>query len=196
MKNLILVSLFFSTNVFSMWMSADDVANCGNDGYKYTSYIRKQSCDKNHIDCINIFNGHNCKTDSNLDIQVDDKKRPKFSKSNPVTCVDDNDCQTKLAAKVCVDTLETAIKNLLSNPKEVYCSKQIGFFQKTIKMVREDPVRKAAWDADPSNPVNIRALRRTRRQQLVALIPDVGDADLTQLRAIVKKMMRDKYSNN
>ena len=195
MKILILCFLLFSLNSFAGYMSKSLMLNqdCETDR---PFYPLKRECDKKHSDCISVRKGFNCQTDSEQDTSVDDTSSPIIVKRDLDTCVDDDECQTKLVALVCTDTSLTAIKRLDLDPKEVYCPEQIGFNQKTVRMIREDAVKKAAWDVNSANPKVRRALRKARRQQLAAAITTIDGANLTQLKAIVKKMMRDKYSNN
>ena len=191
MKNLIL--FLFCTNVFAGYMSESKMLNSDcNTGRPFHS--RKITCDLESTDCVPVPDGYNCQTFSKLDTEVDDPFSPKATKSQTETCTDNADCQTKLEGLVCIDSDETARKNLIW--MQVYCTKPNGFNQMTVKRIREDAVKKSAWDVNPNNPVARRGVRKTRREQLATAISTINNADFAQLKAIVKKMMRDKYSNN
>ena len=65
-----------------------------------------------------------------------------------------------------------------------------------VTATKEDAAKKAAWDVSPNNPVVKRASRQTRRDEIVAEISNMGIVTLPQLRVIVEKMMKDKYTND
>ena len=131
MKILLLCFLLFSLNGFAGYMSKADMLDCDKSGRVF--YLKQKTCDNNRADCVGVPKGFHCKTYSELDTSVDDLTKPIFTKSEMVTCTDATDCQAKLAAKICADSEETAIKNL--DLMEVYCSKD-SFSQKIVKQIR------------------------------------------------------------
>ena len=189
MKILILFFLFFSLNVFANYMSEVDMFDCNKIGRKI--YGKLKTCQKEHVDCV-AFSP--CETTSRQDTQVDDITKPKFTKSEIEVCSDQADCETKNGIKTCIDIDEQVL--MAQDFSEIYCSKPNGFDQMTVSMIREDAAKKAAWDVSPNNPVVKRASRQTRRDEIVAEISNMGIVTLPQLRVIVEKMMKDKYTND
>ena len=191
-KNILtLILIFSSADIFAGYMSKAKLLDCNQDKPFKSRLV---DCQKDHSDCVVVPSGFDCRTYSELDTEVDNPFSPKATKSQTETCTDNADCQTKLEGLVCIDSDETARKNLIW--MQVYCTKPNGFNQMTVKRIREDAVKKAAWAVNSNNPIVRRGIRKTRREQLTTAISTINNADFAQLKAIVKKMMRDKYSNN
>lgn len=83
-------------------------------------YRSQRSCPGN---CMKIPVGYNKAFHRSIERLKNDLDNPIVSKNEAEVCLDDDDCQSKLEAKVCSDNLEKAIKRLDTEPKEVYCTK-------------------------------------------------------------------------
>ena len=112
-----------------------------------------------------------CETTSRQDTQVNDITKPKFTKSEIEVCSNQADCETKNGIKTCIDIDEQVL--MAQDYSDIYCSKPNGFEQMTVSMIREDAVKKAAYDAlKASELVKINS-RNTNRSQMRALIPSL-----------------------
>jgi len=156
MKFFILFILFISTTASAkMYIKESESTKC--DAKRY---FKISDCGS---DCIPIKEVFNCKTAKKEEILKPDYDSPIVSKSESEPCsavaddpatteIDESktiaeDCQDKLAAKVCSDLDEVAVKVLDEGSEEVYCTKTTypmigsGRFH-----VVEDPDLKASYD--------------------------------------------------
>ena len=192
MKILILSLLFFTMNVFAGYMSKIDMLDCEKSGR--TFYLKLQTCQKNHADCKTLPQNFICETHSEQDTSVNDFTKPIKTKSEMVTCSDPADCQAKLAAKVCTDSEETAIKNL--DLMEVYCSKD-SFSKMIVKQIREDATKKATYDAANTAKTVLKLDIKNKRIAAKALSTklnagtDLTSAELRQVLLAILKELRD-----
>lgn len=191
MRNFILILfLLMSVNSFAGYMSKSLMLNSDCDVAR-PFYPLKKQCDINHADCISVPLVDRICNLSELDTSVDDLTKPIFTKSEMVTCTDATDCQAKLAAKICADVKETAIKNL--DLMEVYCSKD-SFSQKIVKQIREDSIKKLAYDAAQAALAAANLSRRAKRLAAKSLISKLqGGTDLTnaELRQVLLAILMD-----
>ena len=112
-----------------------------------TIYTRMSTCSQSHDDCIQLPEGYNCQTFSELDTEIDDLTRPLYSQSSSEPCQDQESCQAILAEKVCSPGESALISESFTT---VYCSSfpiPAGYQKKTVKMIREDQDKKASYDA-------------------------------------------------
>ena len=176
MKILILCFLIFSLNSFAGYMSKADMLDCEKSGR--TFYLKQKLCKKSHADCVEVPKSFHCKTYSELDTSVEDLDSPKFSKNEIETCIDQADCETKNAIKSCIDVEENVL--MAQNYSDIYCSKQIGYNQMTVKMIREDPVKKSVWDAAKASKATKKDARELNRVLLRGLVTSLkAGTDLT-----------------
>lgn len=134
-------------------------------------------------DCIRIPTGFNKSFHKKEEIQVPDYDSPIVSKSESESCsavADDpetteidesksieDDCQAKLAAKVCSDSDERAIKVLDEGSEEVYCTKTTYPIVGSGKFhVVEDADLKAAYEIAKAAD---KAAKKTKKDGLIAL---------------------------
>ena len=165
MKILILCFLLFTINVFAGYMSKVDMFDCNKSGR--TFYLKLQSCQKNHVDCVSVPQDFHCKTFSEQDTQVDNLNSPKFSKNEIETCSNQTDCETKNGIKTCIDIDEQVL--MAQDYSEIYCSKPNGYNQMTVRIIRENAAMKTADDALKAIELIKRNNRNTNRGQMRAL---------------------------
>tara|TARA_Y100000310_G_scaffold243676_1_gene248254 strand:- start:22909 stop:23622 length:714 start_codon:yes stop_codon:yes gene_type:complete len=135
----LLILLLFSLSSWAQFVPVSEI-----DAGSVTTVYRSQSICPGQ--CLKIPVGYNKAFHKKVEIMKPDLENPTITKSQGETCLDDEDCQSKLEAKTCTDIEERAVKVLDSDPKEVYCTKttypQIGSGQ--FKVV-EDPDLKSDW---------------------------------------------------
>ena len=186
MKILILFFLSFSLNGFTNYVPESQ----GNSPINI--YLKLSKCEKIHGEkCHHIQRGHNPEINSLQDMSVNDFTKPIKTKSEMVTCSDPVDCQAKLAAKVCTDSEETAIKNL--DLMEIYCSKD-SFSQMIVKIIREDASKKAVYDAAKAVKAANKLDRDAKRAAAKGLKTKLkAGADLTsaELRQVLLAILAD-----
>ena len=137
----LIILVLFSINCFAGFMSKSAMFDCES---ARTFYVKKKVCNKNFADCVQIPKGFKCDYFSELDTEVDDLTKPKATKNQIVACDGEDDCKTKLLAKVCIDENET---KYIDKPfTETYCSKPNGYYKKTVKQIRIDPIKKTNYD--------------------------------------------------
>ena len=139
----------FSISAFAGQMTKADLESCA-DGR--TFYMR--GCQG---ECYDIPEGYNCKY-----------SRVKSSKSETESCFNDEDCQSKLEAKVCSDQKEQAVK-VLTEPKEVYCTKEY---------IGEDASLKTSYDTEESDKEALKAAKKASKEVLKGKLE--ADIDLTK----------------
>ena len=173
MKILILCFLIFNLNAFANYMSEVDMFDCSKISREI--YTKLKTCQKNHADCMPLSH---CETTSRQDTQVDDFDSPKFSKSEIEACADQAACETLNASKTCIDSEETVL--MAQDYSDIYCSKQIGYNQKTVQMIREDAAKKAIYNAAQAAKQAIIAARIADEAMLKGLLVSLkAGANLT-----------------
>lgn len=167
MKILILCFLFLSINVFAGYMSKAKMLNpdCNTSRPFYT---KKKTCDLLNPDCIPVPSVDRICNLSELDTQVDNPESPKATKNEIVTCDDQADCELKNSSKTCLDSDE--VVRIAENYSDIYCTKPNGFNKMTVKMIREDPVKKATHDTLRASELVKKNNRNTNRAQMKALM--------------------------
>ena len=171
-------------NIYAGYMSESKMLNPDCD-VKRPFHVSKSTCNLESVDCVFVPEGYNCKTFSNQDTLIDDPNSPKATKSQMETCIDEFDCQAKLVLLICIDPLETSIKNL--DLMQIYCSKPNGFNQMIVKQIREDAAKKAIYNSLRDAELTKRNSRNTSRAQIRALISSLKtgtDLTLAQRRKL------------
>ena len=79
-------------------------------------------------------------------IDVDDYKKPIYTKNQVESCSDISDCDAKFVALVCIEKDESSIKNY--DLLQIYCSKVVGYEQKKKDVITLDSVKKSAYDSE------------------------------------------------
>ena len=166
-----LICFLISFNCFAGYMSKTDIADCDKVGRKMRH--EKSKCVG---DCVEVPKNYNCETFSEQDTQVDDLENPNYSKNQINKCGEY--CETLFPDLVCNDSEETAILNL--DLGQIYCSKFTDYDQKTIKMFREDTVKKSVYDAAKQVLKEEKDADKVTRSELKSLLTTLNQGtDLT-----------------
>jgi hypothetical protein len=174
MKYLILLLISFS--VSASFMSKDKMLGCNKSNR--TVFVTKKKCKNFNNDCKKVPDNYNCKTFSEMYIEVDDITKPNYSKSETEVCLGKEDCQTKIVDKSCLDNDERVI--ISEAYDEIYCSKLTGYDQKKVKRVSEDPVKKAANDVKKANKAAKKANKNAKFEAAKSLLEDLrGNETIT-----------------
>ncbi len=146
-KILFLVLTLFCLNCFAGFMSKSRMLDPDTEALRPFHQTKKR-CYIFDDDCIKVPKKYDKHYFAELDTEVDDPERPKYSKNEIDSCGGEADCEAKLALKVCTDQLEKPLIDQFFT--EIYCSTYptpIGYYKKTVKQIRIDPLKKAAYDA-------------------------------------------------
>ena len=113
-----------------------------------TVYLQKSKCEKVSLEtCLKIDENYSSYYSVIAPKMVDDLEQPVHSKSEIEACLDESDCNDKLALKVCTDVDEQ--KLISADFTEMYCSKFLRYKLKDSgeKIVVIDEAKKATYEA-------------------------------------------------
>jgi hypothetical protein len=133
MKFLIIALLFSLTAHASNFIPVSSVVNNTQAGYSLLADCQKASAPDEV--CADIGN-QPIKSFETYTYLADDETKPINSKSSVEVCIDQDDCLLKIKTKVCLnDEFPIYTAEL-----ELYCTKVIGYQQKTLKSIRQSSV--------------------------------------------------------
>lgn len=133
MKKLIIALLFSLTAQASNFIPVSSVLNNTQAGYSLLADCQKASAPDEV--CADIAD-QPLKSYEIYNYQADDETKSIYSKSSIEVCVDLDDCQLKIQAKICLND-ESPI---YTAELELYCTKLTGYQQKTLKSIRQSSV--------------------------------------------------------
>lgn len=142
--------------------------------------------------CLALVDKYDCATHIKKLVDEDDPFKPINSKNEIESCLDFDDCLAKRNLKICSDTEETPSFN--DTTLEVFCTKHLGFEQKKVLRVVEDPVKKAIDDADKTAKAAEKADNKSKRQAAKALTAKLkSGTDLTpeELRDVLLAVLKE-----
>lgn len=180
---LIILFLLFSFSAFGNYAKISEVESKSIS----TVWVKKSKCGS---DCIKIPFGYNKNFHKVENEMVNNHDSPIQSKSEIESCVDQDDCESKNAIKVCADELETVYMDEFYS--EIYCSKITGYDQKLSgrKIVVEDSGLKSAHIAAKQAERDAKAAKKAA----IMLLKDKvnADQDLTpsEQRQVFKYLLK------
>jgi hypothetical protein len=136
---LFLLSFLFLFNCYAEnWQRHSVIKAGGVEGFSF-----EKDCLKYGEKCYEVSDKP-AKIFSEVDVQIDDKSKPKYSKSQVNQCGEY--CEVLFKDLKCDDELESPIFN--KDLKQIYCSKFIGFDKKLEKQMAVDSVKVADYDKE------------------------------------------------
>jgi len=132
----LIILFLFSSQLHASYMSKSEIESCSDGRTSYTSQSQCQS--EKSEPCYETPDDYHCAY-----------FRVKSTKSEAESCLDEADCQAKLASKDCSHPRERAVMVLDTDPKEVYCTRTGAISDQSLKgpHMAQKAAEKAAKDA-------------------------------------------------
>lgn len=153
MKNLLFLILVHGCHLSRAenWMPISEIKT----GNAKTVYMNQSDCEK-ISPCVDVT-GKDVATHDVVIENVDDTTRPIYAaKSDIWICDGETDCYNKLAVKTCPSE-----KFVNAEFTEVYCTSVVGYEQKEVEVLQENPTKVAAKLADIQKGAQVAELQAT-----------------------------------
>jgi len=167
MKILFILFLLFSFNVHAEnWMRHSKIKAGSTEGFSF-----EKDCLRYGEKCYEVGDNPSVSFSENP-VQVDDTKKPNYSKNQVSQCADD--CVVLFRDLECVDEDESPILN--TDLKEIYCSKFLSYDKKTEQQMKVDSVKLSQVNAD-------KAIEATKSLQRKAIAKSraCGDSAISEM---------------
>ena len=187
MKHLIITA--FLLLILIVLTSIDCQANfahCPNDVCTNTVYVR--DCGK---DCYPV-SGIRLKLSSVMNVEIDDVTKPIYTKINIVPCDGPDHCGANMLAN-CQSPDSPYWEEFNDGLYRMGCVHFAGFEKKTVKQLKEDPSKVAAYEAEKVIYEAEQAAIETKRQEIILGFENLDDI---QVRILLKKMLRHYIKKN